>query len=336
MQLKFKAHSKKYSISNTPEEFTMHELNNLIDDFIFHCRYEKNLSSNTIKAYQIDLAQFTAFTSSQSELDNPSEIDKYCIKSYIKHVSEKNKPKTVKRKIATLKAFFNHLEFEDIIDLNPFHKIRIKIHEGKQLPRTIDRKIINKLFKYLYSLKNNFQEKDRYSFYAIVRDIAVLELLFATGLRIFELCNLKKENIHLKGGYVKISGKGNKERIIPICSPETIDALKEYFYLFKKIILHNEFFFINRLNQRLSEQSVRFMIKKYSSEIRIDENITPHMFRHSIATMLLENGVDIRYIQDFLGHSSISTTQIYAKVNREASRRILNKKHPRNNMRFSD
>ncbi len=289
----------------------MHDLHNHIEDFIFHCRYEKNLSSNTIKAYQIDLSQFSSFIISMSGFTGLSEIDKYCIKSYIKKVSENNKPKTVKRKIATLKAFFNHLEFEEIIDLNPFHKIRIKIHEGKQLPRTIDRKIIDKLFTHLYSLKDNFQKKDKYSFNAIVRDIAVLELLFATGLRIFELCNLKKENIHLKGKYVKISGKGNKERIVPICSSETIDAIKEYFNLFKSIILQKEYFFLNRLNHRLSEQSVRFMIKKYSSALKIDENITPHMFRHSIATMLLENGVDIRYIQDFLGHSSISRITIY-------------------------
>ena len=312
----------------------MHELNNLIDDFIFHCRYEKNLSSNTIKAYQIDLNQFTRFIFTESDIGTPSQIDKYIIKNFIKSISESNKPKTVKRKIATLKTFFNHMEFEDIIVLNPFHKIRVNIHEGKQLPRTIDKKLINRLFKYLYNLKNNYQEKDSYSFSAIVRDIAVLELLFATGLRVFELCNLKKENLHLKGGYVKIAGKGNKERIIPICSTETIQALKEYFYLFKNVIIQKGFFFINRLNERLSEQSVRFMIKKYASELRIEENITPHMFRHSIATMLLEKGVDIRYIQDFLGHSSISTTQIYARVNREASRKILNRKHPRKDMNF--
>lgn len=314
----------------------MPELNDQIDDFIFHCRYEKNLSSNSIKAYRIDLCQFKTFISLEfPNQDDLSRIDKYWIKKYIQFLSERNKPKTVKRKIATFKAFFSYLEFEDIIELNPFHKIRIKIHEGRQLPRTIDKKIINKLFKHLYSLKTNFGQKDRYSFHAIVRDIAVLELLFSTGLRVFELCNLKRKNINLKTGYVKINGKGNKERIIPICSPDTLRALKEYFCLFQNLIMIKEYFFINRLNQRLSEQSVRFMIKKYSIQIGTDEKITPHMFRHSIATMLLENGVDIRYIQDFLGHSSISTTQIYAKVNREASRKILNRKHPRNNMKFN-
>ena len=313
----------------------MHELNYQIDDFIFHCRYEKNLSSNSLKAYRIDLDQFKTFISLESNHDDLSKVDKYCIKKYIQFLSEKNKPKTVKRKIATLKAFFSYLEFEDIIEINPFHKIRINIHEGKQLPRTIDKKVINKLFKHLYNLKNNFEQKDRYSFFSTVRDIAVLELLFSTGLRVFELCNLKKENVNLKTGYVKITGKGNKERIIPICSPETLQALKEYFILFQNFIMIKGYFFINRLNQRLSEQSVRFMIKKYSIEIGTEEKITPHMFRHSIATMLLENGVDIRYIQDFLGHSSISTTQIYAKVNREASRKILNRKHPRNHMNFN-
>ncbi len=302
------------------------------DDFLFHCRYEKNLSPKTLKAYRIDLTQFEVYYVQQSIAADIRAIDKQILKSYLKNISAQTKPKTVKRKMATLKAFFNYLEFEDIIVVNPFRKMRIKIQEGKQLPRTIEVKVIRQLFRHLYRKKTGMIGINSYTAKAIVRDIAVLELLFETGLRVFELCNLRKDDVDLGRGYVKVLGKGKKERIVPICTPETTAALKDYYQVFKDTISHSEYFFINRLDRRLSEQSVRFMIKKYAGELKITDNITPHMFRHSIATLLLEREVDIRYIQDLLGHSSISTTQIYLQVNRKSQRKILTKKHPRQHM----
>ena len=133
-------------------------------------------------------------------------------------------------------------------------------------------------------------------------------------------------------GVLVIHGKGNKERIVPICTQEAQRALDEYAQLFNDKICDQGYFFINRLNNRLSEQSVRFMVKKYAKAVHLKENVTPHMFRHSVATLLLESGVDSRYIQDLLGHSSISTTQIYLKVNHKHQRKILNKYHPRNHL----
>ena len=137
------------------------------------------------------------------------------------------------------------------------------------------------------------------------------------------------ENINLSKGHVIIKGKGNRERIIPIPHKDILKALKDYYELFRNKIFKNSYFFVNRLNYRLSEQSVRLMIKKYSKLFNLQQNITPHMFRHSVATLLLENGVDIRYIQNILGHSTINTTQIYAQVNEAPKRRVLNLKHPR-------
>ncbi len=259
------------------------------------------------------------------------KIDRNIIKKYLETISSKFKPKTVKRKIASLKAFFSQMQFEDEIHVNPFNKIRIQIKEGKKVPRTIDPIIIKKFYKFLYERKNSL-EVDSYSYGVTVRDIAVVELLFSTGLRVSELSHLKLSAIGFNESIIRINGKGNKERLVPICDTETKNALNCYYKLFCQKIVKAEYFFLNRHNKRFSEQSIRFMIKKYMRFLHVAKNITPHMFRHSLATMLLENEVDIRYIQDLLGHSSISTTQIYLTVNKKRQRQILTKKHPRKNL----
>lgn len=310
----------------------MKVLETYIDDFIFHCRYEKGLSSKTIKAYQIDLKQFSGFIRHNSQRTTDiDQIDKHLLRSYIKHVSTDNKPKTIKRKLATLKAFFSMLEFEDTILVNPFRKIRLSIKEGKLLPRTISRHDITHLFSAVYKQ----QEKCATSPTAtrtLARDIAVIELLFAAGVRVAELCDLRDEDVDLKRGSIRIMGKGTRERVIPLCSKETVNALVFYVELYCHEIDTAGWFFINRNGNRFSEQSVRFMLKKYVTNADISEKITPHMFRHSVATQLLENGVDIRYIQTFLGHSSITTTQIYAQVTEEFQRVAIETKHPRSGM----
>ncbi len=308
----------------------MTRIDECIDSFFFHCTYEKNLSPKTLKAYQIDLKQFTSFTSNKTTEDEIQNIDKSILRMYLKTLLENNKPKTVKRKIATLKAFFNYIEYEDIIKINPFRKLKIKLKDAKTLPKTIHMSSLIKIFRHLYKTKENYKQKKPYAYKAITRDIAVLELLFSTGIRVAELCNLKKNNITLTKSNIKITGKGNKERIIPICNTETIKALANYQDLFQQEISSSKYFFINRLKSRLSEQSVRQMIKKYTRATKINENITPHMFRHTLATQLLERGVDTRNIQTLLGHSSITTTQIYMQVSKESQRKILRHKHPRN------
>ena len=307
----------------------LEEAENLMNDFYFHCQYEKNLSEKTLKAYKIDHKQFLDYCVQSYSRSPFSEIDKQIIKGYLKFISGRYKPKTIKRKIASLKSFFNYLEYEDIIVVNPFRKIRINIKEGRQVPRTIETSVIRRLFKHLYRLEDEFGNRSKYAYRALLRDIAVLELLFSTGVRVSELCNLKEADVDLTSRSLRILGKGNKERIVPICTPETTTALRSYFQEFRNEIQGSGFFFINRLSNRLSEQSVRLMIKKYISQLDLSENITPHMFRHSVATLLMENEVDIRYIQSLLGHSSINTTQIYLQVNKKTQRKILTKKHPR-------
>ena len=169
-----------------------------------------------------------------------------------------------------------------------------------------------------------------YQLRCCVRDIAVIELLFATGMRISELCSLKPESIDLESGNILIYGKGAKERVIQIGNPEVISALLLYQEYFEEDIAACGYFFVNKRKNKLSDQSVRFMIKRYAEIAGITQHITPHMFRHSFATLLLEQDVDIRYIQQMLGHSSISTTEIYTHVSNKKQKDILVNKHPRN------
>lgn len=162
------------------------------------------------------------------------------------------------------------------------------------------------------------------------RNAAVIELLFATGARVGEISSIKPTDINLANGQVKLFGKGSKERIISIQNTDVINTLKEYVDMYNDKIKESDFMFVNKLGQRLTEQSIRNMINNYAAQCGVSIHITPHMFRHSFATLLLEEDVDIRYIQKMLGHSSITTSQIYTHVSLSKQSQILKTKHPRN------
>ena len=301
----------------------MENINAYFDLFLRHCKNNKNLNDKTLKAYKIDLHQYEIFSD--------AIIDKQHLNQYIEHLNNTFKPKTVKRKIATLKAFTRFLLFEDIIEINPFDKIQLNFKEPKILPKTIPLNIINKILKTVYAQLDD--DTSQYHHKITLRDIAVLEFLFATGARVSEVCSLSPYDVDLINHTVKIFGKGSKERIIQIENRDVLNALKNYKSAFKDDIQTSGYFFINKLHKRLSEQSVREIIKKYTKMINYDKNITPHMFRHSFATLLLEEDVDIRYIQKMLGHSSITTTQIYTHVTSSKQKHILATKHPRNKIK---
>ena len=306
-------------------------LQKAVEKFRFHCIYEKNLSSKTIRAYDIDINQFLEkFVNYKI-----NQINKFDLKDYVENLFINSyKIKTIKRKIAVLKAFFNYLEFDEIVEVNPFRKLKLSLKEPKLLPKTLELSEIKRVLKYLYSLKNSYFDKTSFRYKLLIRDIVSIEILFSTGIRVSELSNLKKNEINIKQGIVKIFGKGSKERIIQICDKEVLNLLKEYSILFNLNSNPNNHFLLNRLNNNFSEQSIRAMIHKYEQKLGLRQ-ITPHMFRHSFATLLLEEGVDVRYIQNMLGHSSISTTQIYTKVNTKHQRKLLSSKHPRRTFSLS-
>jgi integrase/recombinase XerD len=302
------------------------------EQFLFHCQYEKNLSDKTLKAYAIDLRQFAGHVKSELNLAKLDEIDKIALRSYIKSLFGHLAEKSVKRKVATLKALFHHLEREDAIALNPFRKLDIRIKEKRRLPRTIPLSDLERLFRYLYRRKEEHADRHSAAYLALVRDIAVLEFLFATGARVGEACTLESANMDLRKGHARILGKGGRERILPFWDEEVLKVLREY-RSFSELEEENGPFFRNRSGRRLSEQSVRTALRKHACRAGLRLDITPHMLRHSLATLLLEEGVDIRYIQHLLGHSSIATTQIYTEVRGPAQRRALGSKHPRRRMR---
>lgn len=297
-----------------------------IQQYLNSCAGQKKLSALTLKAYSIDLKQFLQF-----QQDTFGELDKETVSAYITRLHESYKPKSAKRKIACLKAFCGYLEYEEVIAANPFSKIKTRFQEPHILPRTVSFDDIQKILKSAYSSLNDEILKD-YQKSVITRDIAVLELLFATGVRVSELCSLKVENIRFSENTIRIYGKGAKERIVQIQNHDVLAALIRYKQAFGVEINNCGYFFINRLGNRLSEQSVRFMIKKYTERAGVITKVTPHTFRHTFATLLLEEDVDIRYIQQMLGHSSIQTTQIYTHVSLNKQKSILIAKHPRNRM----
>jgi integrase/recombinase XerD len=300
----------------------MTTLKQTIENYLTYCAHQKKLSTKSIKAYSIDLEQLRRHTASDT-IPIKAELS-----SFITHLHKTCLPRTVKRKIASIRAFLNYLEFEEILIENPMKKIRTKFQIPQTLPRTIPLIVIENVLHAAYQeLK---QAKTLFANNTALRNAAIIELLFATGLRVSELCSLNTQHIDFGNGSIRIMGKGAKERILQIGNPEVLAILQRYAEENAERIRSTGFFFVNRLSSHISEQSVRFLIKRLCAKADIQRNITPHMFRHSFATLLLEEDVDIRYIQRMLGHSSILTTQIYTQVTVEKQRQILTAKHPRN------
>lgn len=306
----------------------MNTLQTNTNDYLEFCRHQKQLDKKTLKAYRIDLNQFCQ----QIQADTPSHITTNMLESYIATLHEQFKPKTAKRKIASMKAFFHYLEYRNILEVNPFNKIQTKFREPLILPKTIPLHTIEVLLSYMYRQKD--AALSAYQHRCILRDISAIELLFSTGMRISELCSLKPADIDLYDGNILIYGKGAKERMIQIGNEDVTHILEEYQHEYQNQIKSSGYFFVNRLGVRLSEQSVREIIKKYTCAAGIELHITPHMFRHSFATSLLEADVDIRYIQKMLGHSSINVTEIYTHVAMEKQKNILMTKHPRKDFKI--
>lgn len=292
------------------------------DLFLNYCKTRKTLNSKTLKAYAIDLEQFARFAN--------DEFTKDVLCRYIENLNVHYKPKTVRRKIAVLKAFAHYLIIDEYLDCNPFERLAFSLREPVMLPKTIPLDVINRILLTAYRFKET--AKTEYQHRLALRDIAILETLFATGARVSELCQLKADSLDLQTHTMKIFGKGSRERIIQIENQEVLKAIKLYYKAFQADIQHTDYVFINKFHTPLKEQSVREIICKYVRLAGYDFHITPHMYRHSFATSLLEADVDIRYIQRLLGHSSIITTQIYTQVSMSKQKKILSTKHPRNKM----
>lgn len=296
------------------------------EKYLEYCRYRKELNRNTLKAYGIDLKQYIAFIKEDAFI-------KGRIEEYITWLHKNYKQKTVKRKIASLKAFYKYLEEEEILtEPNPFNRIKVKFKEIELLPRIIPREDIEQLLNHMYgALKEAGTDWDACLIY---RDLSVIEVFFATGVRVYELSNLKKQDVDLGSGMIVLMGKGGRERCVQIGNEDVLILLRKYYELNRERIEACGYFFVNVRGRRFTEQSIRGMLRKYTKQAGIAIHITPHMFRHSVATYLLEEGVDIMYIQSILGHGSIKTTQIYLHITNRKQMEILKQMHPRNKMKI--
>jgi integrase/recombinase XerD len=304
----------------------MQFLNDSIQAFLNHCEFERNFSAHTVKAYRLDLIQFTRFTVQQGKSGTVAQVDRSLIRDYTRTLHH-YKPRTQRRKLAAVKSLFGFLEREGVLESNPARNLRLDIRLGRILPRTVSLSVLQVFFRQVYANRHSRVEQTQACHLAI-RDVALFELMFSTGMRVSEISNLLVTTVDLDRGAVLVRGKGNKERLIPICDNQVHSALIAYVAAQGPSREADAFFFTNRFGRRLSEQSIRMALKRHAKAAGL-EKITPHVFRHTVATMLLEQGVDLRFIQTFLGHSSIVTTTIYAHVNDKSQRDVLSHRHPR-------
>lgn len=300
----------------------MNQISSLATSYLEMCEYEKRLSLDTIKAYRVDLKQFLLFVGEKP-------IDTEMINQYIKYLNQSFAPRSAKRKLASVRAFMAEMELNGNIEKNPFDKLHIRMRAPQQLPRVIPNQIVRDILQSTY---DSFLPERR----STLRDILVIELLFSTGIRVSELCELTGDTFQIQDDKLRllIRGKGRKERVVQITTPQIIIVAKKYFEAYAQDIQTTGVVFYNRCGKQLSPQSVRRIISKHLKAIQTAYHVTPHMFRHTFATSLLEAGMDIRYIQSLLGHSSISTTQIYTHVAPHQQTILLAEKHPRSKMNF--
>jgi len=316
----------------------LENLRELLTLYLSHCRYEIKLSLATLKAYSIDLNQLISYLSHCPE---QIQIDKNIIRRYLQKLFEDGlKETSIRRKMISSNSFFTFLEDENYIPLNPFHNLRIKLKLKRKLPEIMN---LDEVKILLAAPRNNLEELlgiktceltpghiQSYQHVRLLKDIVILEMLFATAARVSELCSLKISDIDLVRNVIKVVGKGSVERMIAIPNEEVRNLISLYRDVGSIHSPASQWLLTNRLGRRMNPQSVRTIIHKYCTQAKLSKRITPHLFRHTTATMLLENGTDIRIVQMLLGHSSISTTQIYTHVSNSAQQRIITMNHPRN------
>ena len=277
-----------------------------ISQYLEYLEIERGLAENTILAYRSDLYSLCEFINEQN-ITKLDEISRFHLSLYIKNLyDEKYTPRSITREIASIKGFFKWLNINEYIYHNPALAI-----EQPKLPKRLPKVLSMKEITSLLDSTMNVMEK------------AVFELLYAAGLRVSELTDIQINNIDINAKYIRCIGKGSKERIVPI-GKKACSALKKYFlereYLLKKYNLKTKFCFIKENGKKLTRQDVFVFIKSMGKNI--DKDISPHTIRHSFATHLLENGADLRVVQELLGHSDVATTQLYTHISKKRLKEI--------------
>ena len=288
------------------------------DSFIKFLRQERRLSIHTIISYEADLKQFQSFFSDYSSNQKIETADKRAIRSWIVELSLKNlSPKSINRKIATLKSFFKFLIKREVMKVNPTANIN-SLKTDQKIPNFIKEKDINYLFDNL-KVENNFEGQ---------RDLLILELLYGTGIRISELINLKTKNINITKKEIKVLGKRNKERIIPI-HDHILNQIDRFTNKKNDIISDQEYLLCTKKGDQLYPMLIYRIVKKHLSSLINSKQYNPHLLRHTFATHILNKGGDLNSIKDLLGHESLAATQIYTHNSIEKLKETFKASHPR-------
>lgn len=291
-------------------------MNECIEEYINYIYIERKLSKNTKEAYLRDLTFFKEYLNNK----NIEDISTYDIKNYINHLdNNKESQRTIARKIVSIRTFFDFLVREKIITNNPCEKIESP-KQAKTLPKTLNIEEVNKLLD--LHPKTPLEHRNR----------AMLELMYATGLRVSELVNLEVNDINLNDSYIKCFGKGKKERIVPMGQNMT-NIMDEYINVYRPVLLKGyltDKVFISSYGKGITRQGFFKILKDISIKQGIKKDFSPHTLRHSFATHLLEYGADIRSIGEMLGHENIKTTQIYTHLSNPKMKKDYEEHHPRN------
>lgn len=291
-----------------------------LQDYEHYLKIERGLAANSIKNYIWDVEKLIGFLDENTMVISPITIDKETVQRFIYEIAPSVNPRSQARIISGLKSFFNYLNFEDYRQDNPMDLLESpKI--GRKLPDTLSEEDINRLIAAI-DLSKPEGERNR----------AMLETLYGCGLRVTELINLKLSDLFFEEDFIKVTGKGDKQRFVPIS-----EINKKYITIYQKEVrVHQtiqkgfeDILFLNRRGKQLTRAMIFTIIKQLAVQIDLGKNISPHTFRHSFATHLLKNGADLRAIQQMLGHESITTTEVYMHVDRSHLADVMNKYHPR-------
>jgi integrase/recombinase XerD len=303
----------------SPNETPATDLSSAADRFLNYCRSGRGLSAHTLRAYSCDLDDFAAFAGPSAAVER---IDREGIRSYVQFLSEQRKLKetTIRRRAATLRVFFAWLETEQVIQISVFHRLNLTIRLPRRLPRALRGVEMRQLLRASERRANSRRTKPSYS--AVLAHFTLVAL-FTTGLRVGELVSARTTDADSNDGSIQVRGKGNRERRVYMPGAQAVRVLKNFLAVRRPIAGVSDQLLVDRTGRPVTTRDVRVWLRRLAEEVGIARRVTPHMLRHTAATQLLNAGVDIRFVQQLLGHASIATTQIYTHVSNESLRARL-------------
>lgn len=296
----------------------------LAEQFLLHLRAQRNFSRNTIKAYQFDLSEFLSYASANRAV-TPGKLDRMLMRGYMAFISERGVSRnTLLRKISAVRSFMQYLRDTGRTEGDPFDLITIPKKE-KRLPRFLSEGEVGRLQDHNRPEQVEAAEK---TYYFALRDFALFELVYSSGLRRSEAAGLNIGDLDLYSGFVRVMGKGSRERLVPV-GDRALGALREYLETRPKPLAHGLPLFLNHKGGRLSGAGIALIFKKMARRARFARPMNPHSVRHSFATHLLDHGCDLKSVQEMLGHKNLQTTEIYTHVSLERLKEVYGKSHPR-------